>query len=147
MANIYPPLGFFFRVEFQLGAVKSADAMFQEVNGFNAELLTEDVREGGENRYSQNLPTRAKYSDLVLKRGLLINSDIVKWCKDAIENLDIRPITIIVTLLNEKNEPLQTYNIVNAWPKKWSVSDFNAQESKIVVETMELSYQYFKVVS
>jgi phage tail-like protein len=51
----------------------------------------------------------------------------------------------VVTLLNEKNTPLQTYNIVNAWPKKWSVSDFNAQESKIVVETMELSYQYFKV--
>ena len=77
---------------------------------------------------------------------MIINSAIVKWCKDAIENLDIKPITVVITLLNEKNEPLQTYNIVNAWPKKWSVSDFNAQESKIVVETMELSYQYFKVV-
>jgi len=146
MANNYPPVGYFFRVEFQLGGVKSSDAMFQEVNGFNAELQTEDVREGGENRYSQVLPTRAKYTDLVLKRGLLVNSDVVKWCKDAIENLDIRPITIIVALLNEKNQPLQTYNVVNAWPKKWSVSDFNSQESKIVVETMELSYQYFKVV-
>lgn len=145
MANNYPPVGYFFRVEFQLGGVGSADAMFQEVNGFNAELLTEEVRQGGENRYSQTLPTRAKYSDLVLKRGLIVNSAIVKWCKDAIENLDIKPITVVVTLLNEKNAPLQTYNIVNAWPKKWSVSDFNAQESKIVVETMELSYQYFKV--
>jgi len=93
------------------------------------------------------LPVRARYSDLVLKRGLLVDSAIVKWCKDAIENLSITPITIIVTLLNEKNQPLQTFNIVNAWPKKWSLSDFNAQESKIVVETMELSYQYFKVTS
>src|SRR5215204_5604681 len=147
MANSYPPVGFFFRVEFQLGGVKGTDAMFQEVNGFNAELQTEEIRQGGENRYSQSLPTRAKYTDLVLKRGLIVNSAIVKWCKDAIENLDIKPITVVVTLLNEKGEPLQTYNIVNAWPKKWSVSDFNAQESKIVVETMELSYQYFKVTS
>jgi len=78
MANIYPPVGFFFRVEFQLGGVGSADAMFQEVNGFNAELLTEDVRQGGENRYIQTLPTRAKYSDLVLKRGLIVK---LRHCK------------------------------------------------------------------
>lgn len=143
----YPPLGFFFRVEFQLGAGKSTDTMFQDVSGFNAELLTEDVRQGGENRFSQVLPTRAKYSDLVLKRGLIANSGVVKWCKDAIENLEIQPITIIVTLLNEKNQPLQTYNVVNAWPKKWSISNFNAEESKIVVETMEISYQYFREVT
>jgi len=147
MADNYPPVGFFFRVEFQLGGVNRTDAMFQEVNGLNAELQTDEVKIGGENRYSQALPVRARYSDLVLKRGLLVDSAIVKWCKDAIENLSITPITIIVTLLNEKNQPLQTFNIVNAWPKKWSLSDFNAQESKIVVETMELSYQYFKVTS
>lgn len=145
MATNYPPVSFFFRVEFQLGGVQSTDAMFQEVTGLNAELQSEQIKEGGENRYSQSLPTRASYTDLVLKRGLIVGSAVVKWCQDAIENLDIQPITIIVKLLNEKNEPLQTYNIVNAWPKKWSVSDFNAQESKIVVETMELSYQYFKV--
>lgn len=146
MSNYYPPVSFFFKVEFQLSGVKSADAMFQEVNGFNAELQTEEIKQGGENRFSQALPTRAHYSSLVLKRGLLVDSAIVKWCQDAIENLDIQPITIIVTLLNEKKEPLQTYNIVNAYPKKWSISDLNAQESKIVVETMELYYQYFKVV-
>ena len=147
MANNYPPVGFFFRVDFQLGGVQSTDAMFQEVNGFNAELQTEEIKEGGENRYSQTLPVRAKYTSLVLKRGLIVNSAIVKWCKDAIENLDIQPITVVVTLLNEKNEPLLVYNFTNAWPKKWSVSDFNAQESKIVVETLELSYQYFRTVT
>jgi phage tail-like protein len=145
MAVKYPPLGFYFRVDFQLGGA-DAEAMFQEVNGFTSELLTEDVRQGGENRYTQVLPTRAKYSDLVLKRGLITNSAIVRWCRDAIENLNIQPVTVIVTLLNEKNTPLQSYNVINAWPKKWSVSDFNAQESKIVVETMELSYQYFRML-
>ncbi|MFT3681158.1 MAG: phage tail protein [Ferruginibacter sp.] len=145
MAINYPPLGFYFRVNFQLGGAGDTDAAFQEVNGFTSELLTEELRQGGENRFSQVLPTRAKYSDLVLKRGLITNSAVVRWCRAAIENLDIQPITVTVTLLNEKNTPLQTYNIVKAWPKKWAVSDFNAQESKIVVETMELSYQYFRV--
>ncbi|MET0395055.1 MAG: phage tail protein [Chitinophagaceae bacterium] len=147
MAASYPPVSFFFRVDFQLGGVQSTDSMFQEVSGFNAELQTEEIKAGGENRYSQVLPVRAKYTDLVLKRGLIVDSAVVNWCRDAIENLIIRPITVTVKLLNEKNQPLLTYNIVNAWPKKWSVSDFNAQESKIVVETLELSYQYFRVNS
>lgn len=146
MATNYPPVGFFFRVEFQLGGTTSTDSMFQEVNGLNAELQTEEIKIGGENRYSQTLPVRAKYSDLVLKRGLLVNSAVVKWCRDAIENLEMEPITIVITLMNEKNEPLQSYNVVNAWPKKWSISDFNAQESRIVVETMDISYQYYKVL-
>lgn len=147
MAASYPPVSFFFRVDFQLGGVQNTDSMFQEVSGFNAELQTEEIKEGGENRYSQVLPVRARYTDLVLKRGLIVNSAVVDWCRDAIENLVIRPVTVTVKLLNEKSQPLLTYNIVNAWPKKWSVSDFNAQESKIVVETLELSYQYFRVNS
>jgi phage tail-like protein len=146
MANNYPPVGYFFYVKFQLKDVAESDAMFQDVTGFAADLETEPVKEGGENRYTQMLPTRAKYGDLVLKRGLLVNSKIVQWCKAAIEELDIQPITVIVSLLNEKGAPLMTYNFVNAWPKKWSVSDFNAQESKIVIETLELTYQYFRVL-
>jgi len=145
MAIVYPPVSFFFRVDFQLGG-PGTDSAFQEVNGFTVELQTEEIKEGGQNRYSQTLPSRAKYTDLVLKRGLIVNSKVIQWCRDAIENLIIRPVTVVVILLNEKNEPLLTYNFVNAWPKKWSVSDFNAQESKIVVETMELSYQYFNVI-
>jgi len=37
------------------------------------------------------------------------------------------------------------WEVIDAWPKKWSVSDFNAQENSIVVETIDLSYKYFKV--
>ncbi len=145
MANNYPPVGFFFRVEFQLGGVAAADAMFQDVTGFSADLETEPVKQGGENRYTQLLPTRAKYGDLTMKRGLLTSSKVAKWCRDAIENLDIQPITVVVTLLNEQGTPLQTFNFVNAWPKKWSMADLSASESKIVIETLELSYQYFRV--
>jgi len=57
----------------------------------------------------------------------------------------IVPITVWVTLLNESHEPLQTYTVVGCWPKKWVISDFSAESSQIVVETLELAYQYFRV--
>ncbi len=144
----YPPVGFHFRVEFQgIPGVQNLDGLFQEVTGLSRELESEQVKSGGENRFTYKLPTRAQYQNLVLKRGLLIDSGLINWVNDAIYNLDIKPATVLVTLLNEKHEPLQTYQCVNAWPQKWSVADFNAQESRILIETMELFYQYFTIIN
>lgn len=120
------------------------DTRFQEVTGLAAELGVEEVVEGGENRFSHRLPSRARYSNLVLKRGLLTDSKLIDWCRDAIENFEFRPSTVNVTLLNENHEPLaETLSFIRAWPVKWAVSDYKAQENAIVVETMELAYNYF----
>ena len=144
MAVYYPPVGFHFRVEFTLDGVHDGDIRFQEVSGLSAELGVEEVVEGGENRFSHRLPTRAKYSNLILKRGLLNDSRLIAWCTDAIENFVFEPTTVNVTLLNENHEPVaESFSFVRAWPVKWAVSDFKAQENSIVVETLELAYNYF----
>ena len=147
MATYYPPVGFHFRVEFDLAGIKDNDFRFRDVSGLSMELEEESVNEGGENRYIQKLPVRARYTDLVLKRGLLTDSTVQKWCLAAIQDLDIQPTTVWVTLLNEKHEPLKTYTFVNAWPKKWNITDFNAESSDLVIESLELAYQYFKIQS
>lgn len=48
-------------------------------------------------------------------------------------------------MLNENHEEIMTWNIVHAWPKKWSIADLNAEQSAIAVETIELQYWYFTV--
>lgn len=144
----YPPVGFFFKVVFQgLPGSMDQDGYFQEVSGLSRELETETIKSGGENRFSYKLPTRAQYPNLVLKRGLFTDSAIIPWVNDAIENLEIKPVTVLVKLLNEKGAPLVTYQCSNAWPQKWSISPFNAEESRIVVETMELIYHHFKILN
>ena len=146
MGVYYPPVGFHFKVTFELDGASEEDTRFQEVTGIEYELETTSVAEGGENRFTQAIPQKVKYPNLVLKRGLLPNSKITEWCRKAIEDLDINPVTIHVTLLNENHEPLQSWSFINAWPKKWSISGFSATESRIVTETLELTYQYFKKV-
>ena len=143
--SYYPPVGFHFLVEFGLTGIKENDSRFREVSGFSLELEEESVTEGGENRFVQKLPVRAKYPDLVLKRGMLVDSTIQKWCQDAIQDFDIQPATIWVKLLNEQHQPLKTFTFFNAWPKKWSLSDFNAESSDLVIESLELAYQYYIV--
>jgi phage tail-like protein len=146
-ATYYPPVGFHFRVEFQnIPGLKPKDAFFQEVGGLSQELSTETVVSGGENRFSFKLPTRGEYPSLSLKRGLFMDSGLIQWVRDAIEHLDIKTATVLVSLLNEQHNPLITYRCVHAWPQKWAVSDFNAENSQIVVESLDLVYQYFTIV-
>lgn len=148
MTVYYPPVGFHFRVHFDLSGATDRDTRFQEVTGLSAEIGTEEVAEGGENRFSHRLPTRGRYTNLMLKRGLLVGSGIATWCKDAIENMIFNPVTVDITLLNEKHEPLgDTYSYQRCWPVKWAVSDFKAQENAIVVETLELAYSYYRRIA
>ena len=142
MGNYYPPLGFHFKVEF---SDIQGEYMFQSVSGLSAELEIEDIREGGENRFQHKLPVKTRYQKLVLKRGLVAGSDLAKWCREAVEDMNIKPTNITISLLNENHEPLMTWNVVHAYPVKWAVSDFNAEQSNIVIETLELVYNYFNI--
>lgn len=141
-----PPVGFHFKVEV-LGLARALDddVRFTDVGGLSFELAAEEVPEGGENRFIQRYPQRAKYPDLVLKRGLLKSSAIWDWTRDCIENLDIQPRNVDVKLLNEKHEPLMTWHLIGAYPVKWAVSDLSASSNTYVVETLQLAYQYFTV--
>ncbi|MBD1363179.1 phage tail protein [Mucilaginibacter sp. ZT4R22] len=140
----YPPVGFHFKVDF-VGIGNDNDSRFQTVSGLNVEYDTEAYKEGGENRFEHKLPLRSKYPDLSLKRGMLTDSKVIRWVLDALQNRTFKPVQINVMLLNEEHQPLKTWNIFNAWPKKWAVSDFNAQENSVVIETLDISYNYFTV--
>ena len=140
-----PPVGFHFKVEV-LGLTPVADDLrFVEVGGLALEVATEDVPEGGENRFLQRYPGRAKYGDLVLKRGLLKTSEVWNWARQCIEDLDVQPRDVNVTLLNPDHEPLMTWHVIGAFPVKWSVSDLNATANAFVVETLTLAYRHFRL--
>lgn len=144
MANRYPPVGFHFSVVFE-GLAGNEEIGFQTVSGINATIPNgKTFGEGGENRFKHRLPERASYDNLVLKRGLLLDSSLIDWFKDAVENFRFNPTTVTVNLLNENHEPLDTWQFINAYPTKWDIEGFDAESSGIVAETIELSFQYFK---
>ena len=63
-----------------LGAVKSLlTGTFSEVSGLNAEMETEEYREGGRNTGPHKLVKWGKYPNLVFKRGVTLNTDLWDW--------------------------------------------------------------------
>ena len=150
MVDYYPPWGFYYKVEFNISRDKEFskskdDIRFQTVSGLSVEYDMEEFKEGGENRFTHKLPVRTKYADLVLKRGMLTKSSVTDWFLRAFRDRSFSPADIDIILMNEKSEPLRTWSVTHAIPKKWIVTDLNANENAIVVETLELMYQYFTI--
>ncbi|MBC6993248.1 phage tail protein [Neolewinella lacunae] len=141
-----PPfaVGFHFSVHFAFD-IGSVDYRFQSVSGLGVEYATEAVVEGGENRFEHKLPVRTQYSDLVLKRALVTDSALVTWCREAFEERVFAPTTVTVHLLDPAGVPLRSWHVDRAWPRKWSISDLNAEENALVIESLELSYRTFRV--
>jgi phage tail-like protein len=150
MAEYNPPVGFHFKVEFTGLDSKKNDHQFQSVSGLSIDLETEEIAEGGENRFKHKIPVKTKFPNLVLKRGMLLDSVVIDWCRDALEDFIFDPVDITVSLLvkdgKDTSKPLQTWNVVRAYPVKWNISDFNAEDNKLVIETLEFSYNYFTIV-
>lgn len=137
------PVVFHFKVEFGASSAEQ-DNRFQEVTGLSAEVTTEEYREGGLNEYTHRLPTGAKFGNLVLKRGYVSDSEITDWFRSAVEDFAFEPRDVTVTLLNEQHDPLATWNFTQAYPVKWAIADFKAQENALAIESLELVYQMFR---
>jgi len=144
MSDYYPPWSFYYKVEFGFSKDKN-DVRFQTVSGLSVEYDMEEYKEGGENRFTHKLPVRTKYTDLVLKRGMLTDSAVMAWCFAAFRERLFVPADVNVILMNADGEPLRTWKIAHAIPKKWSISDLNSGENTVVIESMELSYRYFTI--
>ncbi len=144
MNDYYPPWSFYYKVEFGVSKDKN-DVRFQTVSGLSVEYDMEEFKEGGENRFTHKLPVRTKYADLVLKRGMLTDSAVIAWFFDAFRERQFAPTDVNVILMNADGEPLRSWKIAQAIPKKWSISDLNSGENSVVIESMELSYRYFTI--
>ena len=144
MADDYDiPVAFHFKVEFGPNP-EETDSRFQEVNGLSAEVVTEELREGGVNDYVHRLPTGVKHGNLVLKRGYVNNSKVGQWCRSALENFEFNPVDVNVILLDENHQHLVKWTFTRAYPLKWSISDFNAQQNTLAIESLELAYAKFR---
>lgn len=140
---VYPLVGFYFKVTFS-GKGIQAKTSYQEVTGLSVEMSTEDVVEGGELRFVHKLPTTPKYNNLVLKRGLLANSNLRKWIEKGINEFTFEPLLVNVALLDQEGNPKMSWVIHNARPVKWEVSGIDSTSNAVAIESLELAYDFFE---
>jgi phage tail-like protein len=137
-----PPVGFHFLVVFELPQFPT-DIRFQEVSGLSVSAEFEALSEGGENRFTHQLPVKLSYGDITLKRGTPLGSGVSWWARKALEDFEFSPVNVLISLLNDQHIPLYNWYVVNAIPKRLEVTGLNAMQSEIAIETLVLTYHYF----
>ena len=136
MANTYPFSRFKYKVDFG-----GQEAGFSEITGFDASIDVVEYREGNMTPPTPiKLPGLRKYSNITFKWGVTSSKAAYDWMSPSFEK-DIERKTILVTLLNENGEEVASWQIVNAWPVKFTGPEWNATASEIAIEHLELAHE------
>lgn len=137
--NPYP--GFAFVVEID----GIATAAFREVAGLEGSVDVIEYREGADPLLSaRKLPGLVKYANVLLKRGLTDSRELYDWWRSVAEGKPDRRNVAIVLLDRERNA-VRRWLLRDAWPVRYAVAAFDAQQNEIAVETLELAHEGFEL--
>jgi phage tail-like protein len=90
--------------------------LVKEGTGIQVEYETLEWPEGGENRFVHKLRGRAKYPNLVLKRGITHEKNLVQWFRDCADRT--KRFAITVELLAGDLKPIRRFSFDMAYPVK-----------------------------
>jgi len=126
-------------------------AAFSEVSGLEMSMEAEEYSAGGINDTVLKFPGRVKWSNLVMKRGLLAKrdpidrSDLWTWYESYLEGRGVRKDGIIV-LLDAERKPKITWSFRRGLPLRWTGPSLNATQSQVAVESIEIAHEGLRLV-
>ncbi len=142
MAN-YPLPKFHFQVEWH-----GTKIGFTEVTGLDIQVEAIEYREGSSFTYSKiKMPGMHKFSNITLKRGTFEGDiEFYSWIESINLNKSEPRRTIVIKLLNEKHEPVITWQAANAFPLKYQASDLKADGNEVAIESIEIAHEGLSIV-
>jgi phage tail-like protein len=131
---LYPQLNF----EVKVPALNVHVGFFTQVQGLSAQLDVLEYQEGGRNDMVHKLPSRIKQGNITLKRGLTTEGALLAWFQASV--VQAKPTDLSITLYDSQGNPQRSWSFAQAYPVKWSASDFNAGGTEIMTETLEIAH-------
>jgi phage tail-like protein len=83
---------------------------------------------------------RNRFETIVLRRALTRSTELYDWRRRVLDGVDDRRQVTIHQLEGAGGRIANTWRLVRAWPCRWSGPAFNALESGIAYEELELAY-------
>lgn len=117
---------------------------FMECSGLQWELEVMEYPEGGENRYVHKLRGRAKFPNLVLKRGITHQDGLLAWlirCQERTVRSDGR------VVLHGPGATVRAWAFTGAFPVKWEGPTLNAGSNNVATETLEIAHHGLRPVA
>lgn len=134
-------LGYRFSVE--ISGIQ--EALFTECSGFDVKIDVEEYKEGGMNDHLHKIPGRQSYSNITLKRGMTNSLELWEWLQRVTtkkaKKEEKKNISIVLYNGNAKEQ--LRWNLIGAFPVKWTSPTIQTDQSAVMVETLELAFQEF----
>ena len=107
---------------------------FLRCRGLDGVVEVFEYQEGGSNERRRFRGDRV-FSNIILERGLVRRRDLYDWFLTG-ERRDGA-----VVLLNRVGHEQMRWNFVRAWPCRWRGPEFDASESGVAVESLEIVHE------
>lgn len=117
-----------------------ASAGFSECSGIELTMQPEEYKEGGRNGAVLKFPSRVTWTNLTLKRGIAVSTDLWDWHYSFVTGQGTRRDGMI-TLLDEQRQPNRIWYFTRGLPVKYTASGLNAMQNQVVLETVEIAHE------
>jgi len=144
--DIYPFSKFRFRITIDGGP----QARVSEITGTDSTTDVIEYRVGDyEYNSAMKMPGLTKYGNITLKWGMTTNKELYDWVRSTIGTTEqgdadgVKRKNITIELLNRADGTTvkASWQLLNAWPCKYTGPDFNATSSEIAFESLELAHE------
>ncbi|OXM85048.1 phage tail protein [Paenibacillus rigui] len=127
-----------FRFRIEVEGIQQAG--FSEVSGFDASISVIEYREGNEITTARKLPGLSKYGNITLKWGVTDSMDMYNWMSESLQG-KIQRKTVTIIAINEEGTDVATWQVIEAWPIKYTAPNFNGTGNEVAIELMELAHE------
>lgn len=112
-------------------------AGFSEVSSTDITIDPIEYREGNmKAKTAGKQPGIVKYGNVTLKWGMTESMDLYNWAQEVAEG-KIERKTITITLCDDVQAAVASWELIGAWPTKYTAADMNATSNEIAIESME----------
>ncbi|VVB91080.1 T4-like virus tail tube protein gp19 [uncultured archaeon] len=104
-----------------------------------------EYREGTDLPTQKKLSGLTKFGNITLKKGLVDSMELYQWRK-SVEQSGAKKArkNISIVLIDEDGTDKARWDIVEAWPTKYSPSGLNAKGNEVLVESIEIVHEGIK---
>lgn len=115
-------------------------AGFSECTGLEIGMDIEEFKEGGNNGTTLRFPTRVKWTNIRIKRGIALSDDLWQWHYGFVQGTVSRRDGVI-TLLDETQSPVKVWSFKRGLPVRWTGPSLNATQSQVAFEEIEIAHE------
>jgi phage tail-like protein len=127
-------------VYFQLTIAGNSLGNFHTCSGMGAQIEMEEHREGGNNAFAWQLPSRITWTNITLTRPVTADtSKVAAWLARIIRRVEPQDGEIVA--LEPDLSRIASWQMLGIVPVRWSGPSFDPANPQPAVETLEIAHQ------